>query len=114
MQFLSDAAEGCWIDAALPLTIPAGSCGLVAGSCGQWWCREGRVSVDGSGLWRLRRIWLWRSELGTLPLQLGILNCDRLRLLGWPLKDGDHGTYLESRDLKYSSKSTDVSRWDIE
>ncbi|GER52122.1 deubiquitinase and deneddylase Dub2 [Striga asiatica] len=28
--------------------------------------------------------------------------------------DGDHGTYLESRDLKYSSKSMDVSRWDIE
>ncbi|GER44441.1 50S ribosomal protein L21 [Striga asiatica] len=29
-------------------------------------------------------------------------------------RDGDHGTYLESRDLKHSSKSMDVSRWDIE
>ncbi|GER39168.1 SWAP (Suppressor-of-White-APricot)/surpdomain-containing protein [Striga asiatica] len=88
MLFLSDAAEGCWINAALPLTICYSGGVLLAGcgSCGQWWCREGRGSVDGSGPSRLRRIWLWRSELGTLPLQLGILDCDLLRILGRPLR----------------------------
>ncbi|GER41699.1 Spc97 / Spc98 family of spindle pole body (SBP)component [Striga asiatica] len=52
---------------------------------GYYWHREGRGSVDGSGPWRLRRTFLWRSDFGTLPLQLGIFDGDHLRFLGSPL-----------------------------